>query len=139
MSHTLGAKCLQVEGYLQETRALLDRISEDPKDAALQRALERLVQVTIEAAADAGDIWLADQGQTLGQSAAGVFRALARVGMLSGPIAARFVRYAGHRNQIVHAYDSVTASEVLTTAEGLLRDIPVLISALLSQSIGTGR
>jgi uncharacterized protein YutE (UPF0331/DUF86 family) len=138
MSQLLQAKCLQVRRYLTELREVLARLDGAPEDEILHRALERLVQVVVEAAADAGDMWLGEQGHTLGQSAAGVFHALRRVGVLTGGAGERFVDYASSRNQIVHGYDTLRPDKVRRDAEGLVRDIPDLLKALLAPSDGGG-
>jgi uncharacterized protein YutE (UPF0331/DUF86 family) len=52
--------------------------------------LERLVQIVVECAADAGDQWLVSHGRPLGASAAGVFGCLRDAGVIDQACCDRF-------------------------------------------------
>ncbi len=137
MRQTQEGKALQLGRYCQELRSLLDRPPAADDDLVLERALERMVQLLVECAADAGDLWLSDHGQPLGQSAMGVFQNLYRAGVLSAEVLERFRSYVTARNRIIHDYETTQPARVRADAERLAADIPPLIQALLGPGTPT--
>lgn len=76
-------------------------------DRVLRAAVERWLQIAIEACIDLAYARVADAGWTPPDSARGAFHALATHGVLSTDLAARLGRAAGLRNVLVHDYVAV--------------------------------
>lgn len=131
MTPDLSRKLQQLSDYLDETRGWLAPPTPLPPHGA-ERILERMTQLIVECAADAGDIWLQENGRPLGQSAAGVFRNLHQAGKLDAVTAERFRAYVRTRNRIIHDYDLVDPRDVRQDAEGLVADLSDLLRALQS-------
>jgi len=132
MNAALQAKLTQLDRYAKELHGLLQRPVQTEWAEVVDRALERLVQVIVECAADAGDLWLEEHGKPLGQSAASVFQNLRDAGILNDPVYQRLREHVRARNQIVHNYDRVTGSTVRRNAERLSQDIPEIVRALMT-------
>ena len=131
MPPTLQSKLRQLDEYNLRLAHWLNASPEEHWSEARDLALERLIQVVVECAADAGDLWLAEQGKPLGQSAADVFRRLQQAGAIRQELYDRLKGHVGSRNRIIHNYDQVTPEQTRQEAEGLARDIPELIRALV--------
>jgi uncharacterized protein YutE (UPF0331/DUF86 family) len=123
----LAAKVAQLRDYHRELNSWLSHPPAEP----LTRVLERMVQLVVECAVDAGDLWLDERGRPLGQSAMNVFQGLHNAGVLDTDMLERFRVHVKVRNRIVHDYDVIRPEEVRASAEGLSQDIPELIRALL--------
>jgi len=89
-----------------------------------------MIQLVLECAADAGDLWLQDSSLPLGESAAGVCSGLAKAGLIDEAALRRWRRHVRAPNRIIHDYDQVDAAEVLRDAAGLLEDAVHLLQAL---------
>ena len=131
MPPTLASKLAQLDRYLQELRSYLGEPA-GPAEGARVRILERMIQLIVECAADAGDLWLGDRGEALGESAAGVFRRLGEVGLISAEMQSRLRGYVSARNRIIHDYDRVTPDQVQRDAEGLAQDTGELLRRLMA-------
>jgi uncharacterized protein YutE (UPF0331/DUF86 family) len=131
MPPDLDSKLNELDRYNKRLQHWLQQAAEGDWGEALDLARERLVQVVVECAADAGDLWLGKNNHPLGQSATGVFQNLHRAGVMDTEMLARFRRYVSARNRIIHNYDQVTAEQIRRDALGLAQDIPALIRALL--------
>jgi uncharacterized protein YutE (UPF0331/DUF86 family) len=132
MPPTLASKLSQLDRYLEELQSWLDRPAEGELAGGIDRILERMVQIVVECAADSGDLWLAEKGESLGESAAGVFRRLRDLDVLDEEAYGRFRTYVSARNRIIHDYDQVTPERLRRDAEGLARDGRELLRALLA-------
>jgi uncharacterized protein YutE (UPF0331/DUF86 family) len=128
----LARKLAALASYADELDDWLANPPEPSRPRALERILERLIQVIVECAADAGDLWLAGHGHALGESVRGVFRRLREVGAVSIEIEDRFGNYGRTRNLIVHAYDQLDAREILAQARQLSTDARTLLGALVA-------
>lgn len=136
MSTTLEVKIDQLADYHRELQEWLARPRGPEWDPLLRRVLERMIQLLVECAADAGDLWLERHGRPLGQSATTVFLNLADAGILNDEALSRYRRYIGSCNRIVHDYDQVQPQRVRADAEALAADILALIRALLADPAG---
>lgn len=119
MRPALQAKLTLLDRYSSELRVLLQRPVEGDWEVVVDHALERLVQLVVECAADAGDLWLEENGKPLGQSAMGVFQNLRSAGVLEDATYQRLRDYVRARNQIVHNYDRLASANVRRIAEEL--------------------
>jgi uncharacterized protein YutE (UPF0331/DUF86 family) len=130
MPPTLQEKIAQLRDYVRELRDTLAQTAGGDRSTLVTRALERLVQVIVECAADAGDLWLEAHGRPVGQTAATVFQFLHEAGAIDAEHQTRLRRHTSVRNRIVHDYDRVTPEQVRQTAEALANDAEDLIRRL---------
>lgn len=126
----LQQKLLSLQRYLDELERWLTNPPEPTGPLGLQRITERLLQVIVECAADAGDLWLAEHGHPTGDSVRGVFRQLRQAGALSPELEQRFGSYTGTRNRIVHDYNHLDAASLAMEAPQLVADVRVLLHTL---------
>jgi len=130
--HELEAKLASLSSYVQELENWLADPPDPGRPGALQRIVERMVQVIVECAADAGDLWRAARGHTLGGSVREGFTRLQDVGALAPEVTSRFFDYARTRNRIVHDYNHLDAGEVMRQAQQLPADARTVIRSLLA-------
>jgi uncharacterized protein YutE (UPF0331/DUF86 family) len=131
--HELQEKLANLSSYAQELESWLANPPDPARPGALQRIVERMIQVIVECAADAGDLWLAAQGHTLGGSVREVFQRLRDAGALTPEVAQRFFDYARTRNRIVHDYNHLDAVEVLHQAARLPADARAVVQSLMAE------
>jgi len=131
----LERKLASLGAYLDELDATLpDTLVEYGSDATVRRAVERLVQVIVECAADAGDLLLAKEGRTVGDTARDIFEGLRSVGVIGDDPGRRFVRdHSGLRNRIVHDYDELDNIAVWRGARQLVPDGRELLAAMIAR------
>lgn len=103
-------------------------------DSTLRRAVERLVQVVVEAATDAADLLLAAEGRTVGESTREIFEALHAAGAIDDGLRRRFAyEHSALRNRIVHDYDELDNAAVWRAARQLVPDGRALAAALTAR------
>jgi uncharacterized protein YutE (UPF0331/DUF86 family) len=127
----LRQKLTSLEDYLDELDRWLTSPAEPTGPLGLRRIVERLLQVIVECAADASDLWLAEHGHAPGESMRGVFRRLQQEGVISLELEQRFANYTGIRNRIVHDYNHLDAAATLAQAPRLLADARTLLRLLV--------
>jgi uncharacterized protein YutE (UPF0331/DUF86 family) len=104
-------------------------------DAALQAAVERWLQIAIEACIDSAYHVIADRGLLPPDSARQAFESLAAEGILAKDLAARLGRAAGLRNILVHDYtrvDRALLASIVHNDLGDLRGFGAAVGALLT-------
>jgi uncharacterized protein YutE (UPF0331/DUF86 family) len=126
----LRQKLISLQSYVNELEGWLTNPPEPTGPLGLRRITERLLQVIVECAADAGDLWLAEHGYPSGDSVRGVFRQLRQAGVLSAEMEQRFGSYTGTRNRIVHDYNHLDAAGIAAEAPQVVADVRVLLQAL---------
>jgi uncharacterized protein YutE (UPF0331/DUF86 family) len=131
-SEELQEKLATLADYTDELEAWLADPPDPSRPRALQRVVERMVQVIVECAADAGDLWLAEHGHPLGASVRGVFQRLREVGCIPADVDRRFADYTSTRNRIDHAYNHLDAQEILDQAGPLVADARALLRSWTS-------
>ena len=92
-------------------------------DAALQAAVERWLQIAVEACIDCAYRVVADLGLTPPDSARGAFEALVSQGVLSKELSARLGRAAGLRNILVHDYTRIDRALLVSVVHDDLDDL----------------
>ncbi len=107
-SALLGDKLTSLAGYLEELESLLP----DEEDAYLsdlrtRRAVERLIQLVVEAATDINSLLLLSIGKPVPESAYQSFLDVARAGALPEDIARRLAPLTGLRNRLTYSYNAV--------------------------------
>jgi uncharacterized protein YutE (UPF0331/DUF86 family) len=80
-------------------------------------AIERLLQLLCESAADVALQALKAQGQPLAESYSEIFRQLAREGMMPEELANRLVDACGMRNLLTHLYDTIDQQRVIEAVD----------------------
>ena len=122
---TIKARLQRLEGYLQ----LLEELQAEPRSTLLgdpirRGALERYLQLAIEALLDIGNHLLAEQGLARPETYADVFRLLSEAGLLSESLLEESVGMAGFRNLLVHDYmrlEPARLGEILDTRLEVMR------------------
>jgi uncharacterized protein YutE (UPF0331/DUF86 family) len=131
----LQRKLSSLTGYLDELQAALPATRDEYLSApTVRRAVERLVQVVVECAADAGDLLLTAEGRTVGDSARDIFEGLHSAGIIDDALRQRFAYgYSGLRNRIVHDYDVLDSAAVWQAARQLVPEGRALLAALVAR------
>ena len=80
-------------------------------------AIERLLQLLCESAADIGLQFLKARGDTLPTSYREIFNALARSGQLPPDLAADLIAACGMRNVLTHLYDQIDLQRVIAAVD----------------------
>jgi uncharacterized protein YutE (UPF0331/DUF86 family) len=125
---SLAAYLDELEGELPDTEGAYQAVS------TVRRAVERLVQLVVECAADAGDLLLLHEGRTPGDAARDIFEALHAAGAVSEDLGRRFASdYSGLRNRIVHDYDELDNAAIWRSARQLVPDGRALLTALIAR------
>jgi uncharacterized protein YutE (UPF0331/DUF86 family) len=103
-------------------------------DMMARRAVERLVQVIVEAGADSGDLLLAEEAHPAGDTARAIFEALRTAGIIDDTLGRRFAyEHTALRNRIVHDYDELDNAAVWRAARQLVPDARALVTALTAR------
>src|SRR5437588_731352 len=92
-------------------------------DRVLRAAVERWLQIAIEACIDLADHVIADEGWTPPETARAAFEALAAHGKLSVDLAKRLGDAAALRNILVHDYVSVDLARLARVVREDLADL----------------
>jgi uncharacterized protein YutE (UPF0331/DUF86 family) len=100
------------------------------QDAALQAAVERWMQVAIEACIDSAYHVIADRGLTPPDSARGAFETLASERVITPELAARLGRAAGLRNILVHDYTRIDRALLASIVHNDLGDLEAFGAAI---------
>ena len=121
-------KLLALTGYLAELRpkARLG-LAAYRRNATVRRAVERLLQLSIESAADACAALLGQLGRPPAPTMRGEFEAAGEAGAVEPELARRLAAAAGLRNRLVHDYERLDDAAVLAAAREVLRDLPEFI------------
>lgn len=108
-------KLAHLHGYLHDLEALV------PLDPLLRQAqhyaIERLLQLLCEAAADITLQILRDQGVAPPESYRAVFERVRDLGLMPADLAAEMIRACGMRNVIVHLYDTLDMRRILAAVD----------------------
>jgi uncharacterized protein YutE (UPF0331/DUF86 family) len=80
-------------------------------------AVERLLQLLCESAADIGLQFLKARGDTLPTSYREIFNALALAGQLPPDLAAELIAACGMRNVLTHLYDQIDLQRVIDAVD----------------------
>ena len=92
------------------------------KDSGRRRIVERLAQVIIESAIDINGLLIERAGSVPPATAYRSFDSVCRLGAIDDHVTARFHRYVGLRNRIVHDYDVLDNKIVYYSVKRLLDD-----------------
>ncbi|MGH7150899.1 MAG: type VII toxin-antitoxin system HepT family RNase toxin [Planctomycetota bacterium] len=106
----LGDHLHELERMLPSTLRAYER------DAVRRRAVERLLQLLVESAADLFQRLLVLRGIAAPQDYRGIFRAAARAGLIPEDLVERLDPFASLRNLLVHEYDDLDDAVVHSEA-----------------------
>jgi uncharacterized protein YutE (UPF0331/DUF86 family) len=121
----IARKLLALNESSQHLRAREPGLSSERlvADPMLQAAIERWLQIAIEACIDIAYHVIADHGWTPPESARGAFEQLASHGLISADLARALGRAAGMRNILVHDYVRVDRQVLVATLSTSLPDL----------------
>jgi uncharacterized protein YutE (UPF0331/DUF86 family) len=87
----------------------------------LRRAVERLIQITMEVTTDIADVALTELGQEPPAAARESLAKLRELKILSPALADRLIQFVGVRNRLVRQYDRIDDSRVHAGLRSFLR------------------
>jgi uncharacterized protein YutE (UPF0331/DUF86 family) len=133
----IARRLLSLSETLERLRAVRDQVNADllAADPMLQAAVERWLQVAIEACIDLAYHIIADRGWAPPDSARGAFEQLAAQGLISSELAKRLGRAAGMRNILVHDYVRVDRDILIRGIGAALTDLPAF-GAMVGSLLG---
>ncbi len=102
-------------------------------------AIERLIQLCVEAMYDIGAHWLAVQGFVQPDSYSEVFREVGRRGLLGESLAQSLTNAMKMRNLIVHVYERIDWRRVQEAMPVILRDVSDFISEVTTRLLKNDR
>lgn len=124
-------KLAALAGYLDELRPKVRRgLAAYRRSATVRRAVERLLQLCVEGAADACAGLLAEAGRGPAPSLRAQFVEAAALGALPAELASRLAAAAGLRNRLVPDYERLDDALVWAAARSALQDLPAFIAAV---------
>lgn len=118
--------------YIDELRHLLVLSTEPALRVVVERAIERMVQVIVACATDAGRLWLTDHGSLASDAPATVFAELLAVGAIPENLARRAQRDVAVRERIDRNSEGLTPAGTRRDAEQLAEDAEELLRCLLA-------
>jgi uncharacterized protein YutE (UPF0331/DUF86 family) len=116
------AKLDELDGYLDELRAVTPRDLEEYARIEKRRSCERLLQLAVEATIDACAMLVTGLRLGLPGEENDLFEKLARRGVISGVMTETLRRMKGMRNILVHEYGRVDDALVFETVRDRLDD-----------------
>jgi uncharacterized protein YutE (UPF0331/DUF86 family) len=131
----LQRKLTSLGTYLSELATILPGTpTEYLSNTTTRRAVERLIQVIVEAAADSADLLLAEESHPAGDTAREIFEALRAAGIVDDALGRRFAyEHSALRNRIVHDYDELDNPTVWQAAGQLVPDGRALVAELTAR------
>ena len=99
-------------------------------DVYRRKAVERLLQEVIEAAVDINSHLIVGSGRPAPDDLHSSFLALAEMGVIDREFAAALAPCAGLRNRLVHEYDRIDDSKVLSAVQQALEQFPAYVARI---------
>ena len=122
---SIEKKAMEVEGRVNKLRELsikMKSLHSYQKATYLKDAVERNMQVAIEACLDIGKIIISKEGLREPEDNKGVFIVLTEADIISSESLEFMVPMAGTRNVLVHGYDRINDSTIYTVIKKRLDD-----------------
>ena len=116
------AKLDELDGYLDELRAVTPRDLEEYARIEKKRSCERLLQLAVEATIDACAMLVTGLRLGLPGEENDLFEKLARQGVISGGMTETLRRMKGMRNLLVHEYGRIDDALVFEAVRDRLAD-----------------
>ncbi|HHT9117770.1 MAG TPA: type VII toxin-antitoxin system HepT family RNase toxin [Candidatus Hypogeohydataceae bacterium YC38] len=116
-------KLAEMEDYLGEIKEFSHITPEDyAKDWKTQRIVERTLQIMIEICVDIANHIIADRKYRVPFSYADTFKVLQEEGIIHAELSGNMERMARFRNILVHHYNKLDASTMVTLLREQLED-----------------
>src|SRR5262249_40164431 len=116
------ARLSELEGYLQELRAIAPASFEEFLRTEKKRACERLLQIAVEAVIDICHLLVVGMRLGLPSEENDLIVKLERAGILSADVSAILKKMRGFRNILVHEYGEVNDRIVFAAATSDFED-----------------
>jgi uncharacterized protein YutE (UPF0331/DUF86 family) len=128
----IGRKLAEMDMYLGQAREYAG-ISLDAyeKDWKTQRVVERTLQILIEACIDIANHIISDRGMRLPTTYADIFRVLRENRIIPEDLSKNMENMARFRNLIVHQYETIDSSIVVSILHKNLEDFERFRNAIL--------
>lgn len=124
-------KLAALSGYVEELRPKTRfGLGTYRNNATLRRAVERLLQLCVEAAVDACAALAAEHGRNAAATMRGDIEAAAALGAIPEDLAERLGTATGLRNRLVHDYERLDDAIVWAAARSAMKDLPLFIGAM---------
>lgn len=108
--------------YLRSEGENLNRLEDYRDNPRLKRAIERSLQVAVEACLDMGRHIIAEKGLRFPEDNKDVFQSLAEEGLVPTTLLPRLLKMAQFRNLIVHNYARIDDFQVYAILKRYLTD-----------------
>lgn len=119
----IGRKIAEVETYLEQIREFSNiSLSAYKKEWKTQRIVERTLQILIELCIDIANHIISDTGMRFPDSYADTFKVLMENKIISKSLFNRLEKMAKFRNIIVHQYEDIESSIVVSILKKNLQD-----------------
>lgn len=116
-------KLAEIEDYLGQIKEFSHITPEDyAKDWKTQRIVERTLQIMIEICVDIANHIIADRKHRVPLSYADTFKVLHEEGIINAELSGNMERMARFRNILVHHYNKLDASTMVTLLREQLED-----------------
>ena len=127
--------------YLKRERDRIHSFKEYVDDVRLRRAIERSLQISVEACLDIGRRLIALEGFRYPEDNRDVFRVLAEEGVVSKELLPTLLDMASFRNLIVHDYARIDDAKVYATLKKRVGDFDEYARAIATylEQQGQGR
>lgn len=122
----------KLEGYLDEIEGAMPLTFEEYRKGYRKRALERLLQVSIETIIDVCNLILKEEKFGVPSDEEDVFSKLSQEEVLNESLADALRKMRGFRNILVHRYGEVDDRKVFEFLENELDDFSLFISKIKS-------
>lgn len=126
-------KLAELERYLGQIREYTNiTIEQYSSDWKIQRIIERTLQIMIETCVDIAGHIISDRGYRIPKSYADTFRVLHEENVLGKELFETMDKMAKFRNIVVHNYDKVDTSIVVTILRKHLDDFSTYKNAIIN-------
>jgi len=126
-------KLAELEEYLGQIREYTNiTIEQYSSDWKIQRIIERTLQIMIETCVDIAGHIISDRGYRIPKSYADTFKVLQEENILEKELFETMEKMAKFRNIVVHNYDEVDASIVVTILRRHLDDFLTYKNAIIN-------
>ncbi len=117
--------------YLKRERDALRGLQEYQDNVRLKRAVERSLQISIEACLDVGRHIIAEEGLRYPEDNKDVFQVLAEEGVVPQPLLPALLNMARFRNLVVHNYARIDDAQVYAILKRKLTDFEAYARAIV--------
>jgi len=119
----MGRKIAQMDTYLKQIREFSKiSLSAYRKDWKTQRIVERTLQILVELCIDIGNHIISDEGMRLPEGYADTFQVLRENKIVGRRLSANLEKMANFRNVVVHQYEKIDPSIVVSILHRNLGD-----------------